>query len=44
MKDLTVFCVAFCLGAVFMKCRRDSKDLKKEVEALRARANPTATV
>lgn len=44
MKDLTVFAIAFTLGAIFMKCRRDGKDLKKEVEALRARANPTATV
>jgi hypothetical protein len=44
MKDLTIFAVAFTLGAIFMKCRRDGKDLKREVEALRARQNPTATV
>lgn len=44
MKDLTVFVIGFALGAVFMKCRRDGKDMKKELETLRARANPTATV
>lgn len=41
MKELTFLTLGFVLGTIFMKCRNDGKALKKEVEALRARANPT---
>jgi hypothetical protein len=38
MKELTFLAVGFCIGAIWMKSRRDTSDLKKAVEALRPAA------
>lgn len=37
MKEMAFLAIGFTFGALWMKGRRDDKDLKKELETLRAK-------